>query len=245
MHRNIRLLIEYDGTGYHGWQRQANALSVQEIMEDSIEKIVCHQVKLIGAGRTDAGVHALGQTANFYTTSSIPSGRIADAVNSVLPEDIVVREAEEVQEEFHARYSAKGKSYKYIVNNAKYPSALQRNREYHYPYELDFETMECSLHTLLGEHDFKGFMASGSSVRNTVRTITKAEMARELDRVFFSFHGNGFLYNMVRIMVGTILEAGRGNISVDDVQAVLSQGDRAKAGKTVPPFGLYLEQVFY
>lgn len=238
--------MEYDGTNYHGWQTQENAVSIQETIERALSKVMCHPVQVIGAGRTDAGVHAFGQAANFFTMCSIPVEKIPYALNAILPDDIVIKSAEAVAEEFHARYSAQGKKYRYIINNSKLPSAINRLKEYFCPYNLDYESMRKALQLITGEHDFKGFMAAGSKVKDTFRTVYKAEMKEESgSRLVFELTGNGFLYNMVRIIVGTIIDLGRGRLSLKDVESILKEGDRKKAGQTVPPQGLYLVEVYY
>lgn len=243
--RNIKLLIEYDGTNYHGWQKQANLITIQETLEQALSKVMCHLVSVVGAGRTDAGVHALGQVANFFTTCCIPVEKVPYALNSILPGDIVIKDAQEVSDEFHARYSAKGKKYRYVINNSKFPSALERNREYYYPYKLDLVLMKEALQLFKGTHDFKGFMAGGSLIKNTVRTIYEADLKKEQDRIVIEISGNGFLYNMVRIIVGTLIELGRGKISIEDIRKIITEGNRTKAGPTVPPHGLYLVEVYY
>ncbi len=243
--RNIKLVIEYDGTGYHGWQSQINAVSIQDTLEQAITKVMCHPVILIGAGRTDAGVHAFGQAANFFTSSKIPTEKIPYALNSALPDDIVVREAHIVSQEFHSRYSAKGKKYRYIINNSTFPSALERNRGYYCPYKLNTGLMEEALHLFRGEHDFKGFMAAGRPVKDTIRNIYEANLWQNNNRIVIEVSGNGFLYNMVRIIVGTLIDVGRSKLSIIDVERILKEGDRSKAGKTVPPQGLYLVEVYY
>jgi len=244
--RNIKIIIEYDGTKYNGWQTQKNATGIQEILTNAIHQ-VCRDVdKINGAGRTDAGVHAMGQVANFITNCEIPVKNIAKAVNVFLPKDIAVKSAEEVDKEFHSRYSAKGKKYMYIVNNDVNRSALSFYREYYFPYELDYKKMKKASEILEGTHDFKGFMASGSSIKDTVRTISKIQMKKREDgRVIFNFTGNGFLYNMVRILVGTLLDVGTGKIAIEDLKDIIQSKDRTKAGKTVPAQGLYLVEVYY
>jgi tRNA pseudouridine38-40 synthase len=238
-------MIEYDGTGYHGWQRQQNAPSIQQSIEEVIEKVVGHQVELIGAGRTDAGVHALGQTANFHTSSNIVIDKMPLAFNSMLPDDIVIKNTETVPEDFHARYQAKGKRYRYIIRNAKFPSALMRNREYFCHYPLDIPLMQKAIKLFVGMHDFKGLAAAGSSAKDTVRTIYDAQIKQEGENLVIDFYGNGFLYNMVRIMVGTLVDVGRGKLPIENIEKLISEGDRKLGGITAPPQGLYLVEVLY
>ncbi len=244
--RNIKITVEYDGTKYNGWQTQKNGEGIQEILTNAIHQ-VCNDVsKINGAGRTDAGVHAMGQTANFFTECKIPIEKFANAVNVFLPKDIAVKSANEVNNEFHARYSAKGKKYMYVVNNSSVRSALSFYREYYFPYEVDYKKMKKACEVLEGTHDFKAFMASGSSIKDTVRTVSKIQIKKREDgRIIFNFTGNGFLYNMVRILVGTLLDVGIGKINVEDIKDIIASKDRTKAGKTVPAQGLYLVEVYY
>lgn len=244
--RNIKIIIEYDGTKYSGWQIQKNGASIQEILTNAVHQ-VCNDVsKINGSGRTDAGVHALGQVANFVTDCQIPVLRIPEAVNSFLPKDIVVRSAEVVNKDFHSRDSAKGKKYMYIVNNSEIRSALDFYREYYFPYKVDYKKIKKAAELFEGTHDFRGFMASGSMVKDTIRTIHKIHIKKRDDgRIIFNFTGDGFLYNMVRILVGTLLEVGTGKILLEDVEKIIKSKDRSLAGKTVPAQGLYLVEVYY
>lgn len=243
--RNIKILIEYDGTNYHGWQKQKNGISIQEILETTLTDVLGHEVKLNGAGRTDAGVHAFGQTANFVTACKIPVEKLPYALNSLLPQDIVVNAACEVPQDFHAQYSAKGKAYKYIINNGEFPSAINASREYFCPYGLDIELMKQVLDLIIGTHDFKGFMASGSTVKNTFRTIQEAVLEVKNQKITINLKADGFLYNMVRIIAGTLIDIARGKLSIEDMKMALETGDRKLTGKTAPPQGLYLMKVYY
>lgn len=244
--RNIKLTIEYDGKNFAGWQNQPNKTSIQGEIEKAIKEITGEDVDLIASGRTDAGVHALGQTANFHTESNLPIDRFTYALNSKLPKSIVIKKAEEVEDRFHSRYNCKGKTYRYIINNNEFPSALDRYREFHVPYKLDKDKMKNVLEKFKGEHDFKGFKSSGGSPKKTtVRTITKAEMKEIDDRIIIELTGDGFLYNMVRIICGTIVDVGLGKIKEDEIEDIINSGDRTRAGKTLPPHGLYLVKVFY
>ncbi len=344
--RNIKLTIEYDGTGYHGWQSQINAAAVQDVVSSAVKKLTGEEIGLSGSSRTDTGVHALGQVANFFTASKIPADKFAFAINTMLPEDIVIRRSEEVHPEFHSRFSAKGKKYRYLIYNSAFPTALLRHRAWHVVYRLDPAAMEEGAGHFLGTHDFKAFMATGSSAKTTVRTIssisvnvmsaetgliyketgtvpvynrkkesytgtvlasdlasketdsagrdmgsTDSEMAftsgqtqknhppvfldytdREptftsdkipenhllvfqtdktqenrplVSQVALEIAGDGFLYNMVRIIAGTLVQVGYGKIKPEDVPAIIEGGDRKKAGKTAPAHGLYLVEVYY
>ncbi len=244
--RNIQIIIEYDGTRYNGWQTQKDGKGIQDILSNAIHQVTKEPVKLNGSGRTDAGVHALGQSANFKTECNIPVEKIPEAINKFLPKDIVVIKSKEVPNDFHARYNVKGKKYMYIVNNSKYRSAVHNNYEYHFNKQLDYKAIKKAAEYFEGTYDFSGFMASGSSVKDTIRTIEKVQVKkREDERIIFNFTGNGFLYNMVRIMVGTLLDVGVGKIKPEEIIDIIKQKDRSKAGKTVPAQGLYLVEVYY
>ena len=243
--RNIKLTIEYDGKCYNGWQKQPNKLNIQGEIEKAIYNITKEKVDLIGSGRTDAGVHALGQVANFKTDSQIPIEKLAIAINSQLKNSIVIKNAEEVNERFHSRYNAKQKTYRYIINNSKTGSAIYRNLEYCFPIKLDVEKMKKAAKYFEGEHDFKAFKSSGTSSKNSVRTIYKAEAKQDKERIIIELTGNGFLYNMVRIISGTLLDVGLGKILPEEIPNIIEEKNRQKAGKTLPPHGLYLVAVEY
>ena len=186
-----------------------------------------------------------GQVANFKTNSNIPTEKIAIAINSKIKKSIVIKKAEEVDENFHARLSCKKKTYRYIINNSEYGTAIYRNMEYHIPQKLNIENMENAIKYFVGEHDFKAFKASGTSSKSSIRTIYKAEIKREKDKIIIELTGNGFLYNMVRIICGTLVDVGLGKIQADEIPKIIKQKDRQKAGKTLPPYGLYLVNVEY
>jgi tRNA pseudouridine38-40 synthase len=243
--RNLMLTIEYDGTNYHGWQRQDNAVTVQEMLEKSLKKITKEDITVTGCSRTDTGVHALAFVCNFYTQSNIPVDKLPYALNSILPDDIVALECKEVPQEFHARYWAKGKKYRYRVINRAFPSAFERNYACHWPYPLDINLMKAAAQFFIGEHDFKAFMASGSSIKDTVRNIYSLTVEQKDNEVIIEISGNGFLYNMVRIISGTLLYVGNGKISVEQISDIIKAGDRRKAGITAPPQGLFLVEVYY
>jgi tRNA pseudouridine38-40 synthase len=196
-------------------------------------------------GRTDAGVHALGQVANFKIESKIPIEKIAIALNSQLKKSIVVKSAEEVDEKFHSRYNCKEKTYKYIINNSPYGTAIYRDLEYHMPIKLDVEKMKEAIKFFEGEHDFKAFKSSGTSSKSSVRIIKKAEVIQESERIIIRLTGNGFLYNMVRIISGTLVDVGLGKIQPEQIKEIIESKDRTKAGKTLPAHGLYLVEVYY
>lgn len=243
--RNIKLTIEYDGKCYNGWQKQPNKLNIQGEIERAIYNITKEEVDLIGSGRTDAGVHALGQVANFKTNSEISIEKLPLAINSQLKNSIVIKEAEEVDERFHSRYNAKHKTYRYIINNSKCGTAIYRNLEYSYPFKLDVEKMKQASIYFEGEHDFKAFKSSGTSSKNSVRTIYKAIVKQEGEKIIIELTGNGFLYNMVRIISGTLLDVGLGKIKPEEIPEIIESKDRQRAGKTLPPYGLYLVEVKY
>lgn len=243
--RNIKLTIEYDGKGFNGWQKQPNKLNIQGEIERAIYNITKEEVDLIGSGRTDAGVHALGQVANFKTNSEISIEKLPLAINSQLKNSIVIKEAEEVDERFHSRYNAKHKTYRYIINNSKCGTAIYRNLEYSYPFKLDVEKMKQASKYFEGEHDFKAFKSSGTSSKNSVRTIYKAIVKQEGEKIIIELTGNGFLYNMVRIISGTLLDVGLGKIQPEEIPEMIESKDRQRAGKTLPAHGLYLVEVKY
>ena len=242
--RNLKLTIEYDGTKYCGWQKQPNSSGIQGTIEYAIYEITKEKVNIIGSGRTDAGVHALGQVANFKTNSSIPTARISDALNSKLPKDISIIDCQEVSDYFHSRYSATGKIYRYLIYNKPYRSPLYKDISYHVRYELDIEKMRLEAKSLLGTHEFKGFMSSGSSVKDTVRTIHNISIEDSGDLIVLEVEGNGFLYNMVRIIVGTLVDIGRGRID-KPLEEIIASQDRGEAGHTAPAHGLFLKKVHY
>ena len=243
--RNIKLIIEYDGKSFNGWQKQPTKLNIQGEIERAISEITKEEIKLIGSGRTDAGVNALGQTANFKTNSKIPTEKFPIAINQKLKKSIVIVKAEEVPEDFHSRYNVKSKTYRYTINNSENGSAIYRDMEYHFPIKLDVKKMKEAAKYFEGEHDFKGFKASGTSSKSSVRTIYKAEVKEDGDRINIELTGNGFLYNIVRIISGTLLDVGIGKIEPKDIPEIIDSKDRKRAGKTLPAHGLCLVKVEY
>lgn len=243
--RNIKLTVEYDGTNYHGWQSQLNAKTLQDELNAAVKRLTGEDTPVIGASRTDQGVHALGQVCNFRTLSKIPSDKFSYALNTVLPQDITIKASEEVEEDFHSRFSAKGKKYRYQIYNFRQPSALLRHRAYHVPLPLDFEEMERAAGFFLGAHDFSAFRATGGNTATSERIMTETRLYREGDLISFEIAGNGFLYNMVRIMAGTLVYIGMGKIKADELPDIISGRDRKMAGKTAPAHGLYLVEVYY
>ncbi|HOZ54797.1 MAG TPA: tRNA pseudouridine(38-40) synthase TruA [Clostridia bacterium] len=244
--KNIKLVIEYDGKDFNGWQKQPNKLNIQGEIERAIQEITGEEkIELIASGRTDAGVHALGQVANFKTKTKIPVEKLAIAINSKLKKSVIIKSAQKVEERFHSRYNCKEKTYRYVINNSSQGSAIFRNLEYHFPVKLNIEAMKSAIKFFEGEHDFKGFKSSGTSSNNSIRTIYKAEIKQENDQILIELTGNGFLYNMVRIISGTLVEVGLGKIKPDEIINIINSGDRTKAGKTLPSHGLFLVEVKY
>lgn len=243
--RNIKLTIEYDGKDFNGWQKQPNKLNIQGEIERAIEKITGENIDLAASGRTDAGVHAIAQTANFKTNSSLPIEKFAVAINSNLKKSIRIQKAEEVDERFHCRYNCKQKTYRYIINNSEEGTAIYRNLEYFIPIKLNVEEMKKAIKFFEGEHDFKGFKASGTSSKSSVRIIYKTKIKQQDNRIIIELTGNGFLYNMVRIISGTLVDVGLGKIKAEEIPEIIESGDRKRAGKTLPPYALYLVKVEY
>jgi len=257
--RNIKLIIEFDGTAYHGWQSQENAVTVQDTVVAAVRRLTGEDCSITGSSRTDTGVHALGFVCNFFTGSPIPADKFSFALNTILPDDIRVVSSEEVPPDFHSRYSAKSKKYLYYIYNSTFPSALLRHRAYHVYYPLDVDEMNKAAQYFIGTHDFLAFSASGYSAKTTVRTITEATVSRVSQAqhiihskdehrgqlIEFSVTGDGFLYNMVRIMAGTLVEVGFGKLRTQDIPGIIAGLDRRRAGRTAPAHGLYLAEVFY
>lgn len=228
-----------------GWQKQPTKLNIQGEIERAIELITGEQVDLTASGRTDAGVHAIAQVANFKTNSTLPIEKFAVAINSKLKKSIRIQKAEEVEERFHSRYNCKQKTYRYIINNGKQGSAIYRNLEYYVPVKLNVEEMKKAIKYFEGEHDFKGFKASGTSSKSSVRIIYKTNIIEDGERIKIELTGNGFLYNMVRIISGTLVDVGLGKIKPEEITSIIESKDRTKAGKTLPPYALYLVKVEY
>jgi len=260
--RNLRLGIEYEGTNYCGWQvqksrqvtlpvRQAGksprhqSKSIQEVIERTLQKILQEKVKLIASGRTDAGVHAWAQVANFKTNSDIFPGKLQRALNGLLPADITISSVREVPLDFHSRFAAKSKAYRYTILNRSYPSALLKNTVYFYRYPLDIRLMLRESRVLLGRHDFKSFQASGRKERDSVRTIKDLKIIKDRDLIHIEIEADGFLYNMVRNIVGTLIEIGRGRFPRGSLKKILASKNRGLAGPTVPAAGLCLIKVKY
>ncbi|MFH1731334.1 MAG: tRNA pseudouridine(38-40) synthase TruA [Planctomycetota bacterium] len=243
--RNVKLTIEYDGTNYAGWQVQPNGTGVQEVVQDAIARITGETaVKLIGSGRTDAGVHAAGQAANFMTDSNIPAGDLVHAINSKLPDDVAIVGAEDVPADFHARYSAKSKTYRYSILNRAVRGPLERSRCHFVRKKLDVAAMREAAKSFVGEHDFAAFQSKPDG-KSSVRRITKLDIEANGEKIDISVAANGFLYNMVRAIAGTLIEVGLGARPPGSITELIGSRDRAAAGPTAPAHGLCLMKVEY
>lgn len=243
--RNIKITIEYDGTNYHGWQIQPNAITIQAALQDALTKITKTQTPIIGAGRTDTGVHAAGQVANFHTRSQMRPTAFQKALNATLPRDIVIVDAEEVSPDFHARFSAVSRTYRYTVLNRAYPSALLRNSTYFFPEPIDVQDADTACRSLIGKRDFSSFQRSGSERINPICEIYECRCWREQDLVYFEIEADAFLRGMVRASVGIILKLHDKEDGVNQLRGVLDARNRSAAGASVPPHGLSLLRVKY
>ena len=245
MSRRIRLIVSYDGTNYVGWQLQDNGVSVQQRLNEAALAITGEQIQLHGSGRTDSGVHARAQVAHFDTNARMPANKLAIALNMRLPRDIRVLYSEEAPEDFHSRFSAKNKTYRYTVQTGLHADVFTRTTALHVHTNVDVSRMQRAAQDALGEHDFQAFMSVGSKLTSTVRTITKSEWKQDGAYLTYEVGANGFLYNMVRILVGTMLEIGGGKLPEDTIARALASGLREDAGPTAPPHGLCLQRVQY
>jgi tRNA pseudouridine38-40 synthase len=244
--RNIKLLIEYDGTNYQGWQVQLKGPTIQGILEEKLGLLTGESIRLVGSGRTDAGVHALGQVAHFKTQSQMDARSIQRALNSLLPSGIVIQKIEEVEEGFHARKHCKSKVYEYRILNQSLRSPFYHGYAWHIPQKLDFKEMGKAAQWLIGERDFSSFRSVGTPTRTAIRRVIRAEWKRGRGGlVRFEIEANGFLKQMVRAIVGTLVEVGKGKMSAMDFQKVLESMERKKAGPTAPAHGLFLKEVKY
>lgn len=242
---NVKLTIQYDGTAYHGWQIQAGDITIQEELTKALKSITGENIKVKGCGRTDSGVHAERYICNFYTESRIPADRYPYALNSKLPRDIVCKAAEFEDEEFDSNRSAVSKRYIYRIYNSDIPDAFAGRYSWQYKYKLDDEKMRKAAKAFIGEHDFIGFASSGFTVKTTVRTIYSLDVKREGDMITIDVCGNGFLYNMVRIIAGTLVFVGIGKINPEDMPEIINSKCRERAGVTAPAHGLCLKEVYY
>lgn len=245
MMKRLLLTIQYDGTAYHGWQVQANALSVQEAFQDAVEKVFGERLNVKGCSRTDSGVHANKYCLTLDTSMNITDEGVVMALNAQLPPDIAVKACREVSFDFHPRYSCTRKQYVYRIYNGGTRNPFVRNTAYYYRYPIEVELLNNAAKAFCGTHDFAGFCSVRSDVENTVRTVVRAEVKRDGDFVLFTFEADGFLYNMVRIMVGTLLFVNEGKIAPDALPDVIASKDRSRAGRTAQPQGLFLNDIFY
>lgn len=243
--RNIKLTLEYDGTPYAGWQRQPHRPSIQAVLEDAVAAVTGEGVTVLGAGRTDAGVHALGQVANFRTSSRLAATRFPRALNAHLASTVRVLDATDVETTFHARYSARGRTYRYVILNRPVPSAILRHLAYHVGFRLDVDAMAAALPALRGRHAFTAFRGVGSNERTAVCTLRTAEVTRREPLVICTFEADRFLRHMVRMVVGTLVQVGRGQVPPQVVGELLAGGSDRRVGPTAPAHGLYLVRVSY
>lgn len=245
--KNIKLILEYDGTNYHGWQSQRGSgkATIQETLEQAIEPLAGERCVIHSSGRTDAGVHAVGHVANFTTAHAMPASAWRHALNSLLPADIRVVASSEVPVDFHARYSAIGKQYKYLLLHRDAPSALYRHYAWHIDRALNLGAMRRAASLLVGSHDFSAFRSAGCGAASPVRNITRIVIGKSRDFIEISLEADAFLMHMARAITGTLVEAGLGRFSVHDVESILKSRDRSQAGRTAPAQGLYLVKVYY
>ena len=243
--KRILLTVEYDGTAYAGWQRQLNGLAVQQVIEEALSSACGHPVTVTGASRTDAGVHALDQKVHFDTDCTIPPEKYPFVLNTMLPADIRVQEAREVPADFHARFLTSGKTYTYRIWNARHASALRRSTHWHIPVPLEEAPVRSALQALPGKHDFAAFQAAGGTAKTTVRTLRAADLTVSGSEWILTVSGDAFLYNMVRIIAGTVAEIGLGRLAPDAFGKAFETLDRLSLGMTAPAHGLELTEVRY
>ncbi len=243
--RNIALVLEYDGTNYHGWQCQPNVVTLEEVLREALARILSHDIKIYAGGRTDAGVHASGQVVNFHTGKDIPFEGLKNGLNSILPEDIRVRAALEVDRSFHARYSARSKVYSYTIANTPIHSPFHFRYSWHIPYTIDSGIMDEAIQDIKGEHDFAAFKKKDEIYKSTVRNILLAGVKRRGEFIYVVIEATGFLRYMVRNIVGTLVLVGAGKLKRDDLLAILASKDRVHAGPTAPAKGLFLRRIRY
>lgn len=242
---NYLITLKYDGSGFHGWQRQENAVTVQERVEESVEKLFCEKISVTGCSRTDTGVHANSFKCNFRTEKVLSPEKIITGMNFYLPDSVAVTDAVKVNEEFNARFDCKKKEYIYKIYNGKVRDPFCINKAYFHKYPLDAELMDREAKDFIGTFDFSSFCAAGATTKTNVRTVFDAGVERQGDFVIFRVEGDGFLYNMVRIMAGTLIYISEGKIEKGTIPQIIASKDRLKAGKTAAPEGLYLNKVYY
>jgi len=243
--KNFCLIIEYIGTNYFGFQSQKNQITVQEVLESAIFKALNEKVNVVASGRTDAGVHALGQVVNFHSSSTIPAEKLKIVINLKLPKDIQIKKSFEVSGDFNARKSTKKKTYLYKIFTGEDLSVFDEKRVLHYTKKLNLKKLNKGAEMLVGTHDFSSFVSSGNTTKDCIRTVYSSSFTKSGNYLYYEISGNGFLYNMVRIVVGTLLDVGSGKLSESEFKKILEQKNRILAGKTVLPYGLYLKEVCY
>ncbi|MCI5640098.1 MAG: tRNA pseudouridine(38-40) synthase TruA [Lachnospiraceae bacterium] len=244
--KRIKLVVAYDGTAYHGWQLQPKEVTIEGKLNEALQQLTGETIQVIGASRTDAGVHALGNVAVFDTESRIPAEKFSYALNQRLPADIVVQSSQEVAADFHPRHCDCRKTYEYMILNRPFPLPEYRNTAYFCYGDIQINKMQEAAQAFIGEHDFAGFCSAGAQVKTTVRTIYSLEVQRiDQDRICIRVQGSGFLYNMVRIIAGTLLQVGQGKINPSDMERIIASCDRSQAGPTAPPQGLRLVEIKY
>jgi tRNA pseudouridine38-40 synthase len=247
-HQNFKITLSYDGTNYCGWQVQPNGDSIQETVQNALKKILREEIKLLGSGRTDAGVHAFAQTANFSTDKKFEINKLIHSLNSIIPLDIRIKEIQKVPNEFHARYSANSKTYHYFIHLNKIIDPFMRLYRYHCPYSLDLSLLEKATESFLGEHDFTSFAnepSKGSAKNNPIKTLMKLDMKTESNGIRLEFTANGFLYKMVRNITGTLIDISRKKIPISSINYIFQKKDRRYAGTAAQPQGLFLFKVHY
>ncbi len=243
--KNIKLTLQYDGSNYHGFQIQPSVETVQGVLERTVKEITGESVRVYGCSRTDAGVHAYRYVAGFKTDTPIPSEKISVVMNNYLPDDISILSSEEVDEEFHPRFSCLSKTYRYIIDTDETPDVFRRNYEWQIKKDLDVNAMKESCRYIIGEHDFRSFMTSGPDMESTVRRVYSLDVEKNDKKIVIYINADGYLYNMVRIITGTLCLAGEGKIAPSYLEEIINQKDRSFAGPTAPPQGLYLDKIFY
>ncbi len=244
--KTVKLTIAYDGLKYSGWQRQINTQdTIEEKIEDALSTLVGQKINIEASGRTDKGVHALGQVASFRANFVIPVENIPQAIPGFLPEDIVITKAEEMDKDFHARYHSKGKKYIYKIYNNEFPNPIYRNYSYYVKKPIDIDKLKKAAKYFVGKHDFKSFMTNKTSVKTTTRNIYNIDVYKKDDFIILEYSGDGFLYNMVRIITGTLVEVCIGKKDIDEIPNIIASKNRNNAGHTAPAHGLYLVEVYY
>lgn len=243
--KRIKLEIAYDGTNYHGWQIQPNAVTIEGVVNEKLSQLLKEEIKVIGASRTDAGVHAYGNVAVFDTDTQIPSEKICYALNQRLPDDIRVQTSCQVADDFHPRHCDSRKIYEYHISNRAIELPIERRYVYHYYRTLSMQEMKEAAKYIIGTHDFKSFCSAKTEVEDTTRTIYNLEILQQNQRIIFKIEGNGFLYNMVRIIAGTLLQVGVGTFQAEEIENILQAKDRTKAGPSAPAHGLRLIGIKY